>query len=156
MKSLQIIIILLSVFIVKEAHSQRKEFVAETKSENYYEEIPFEFVKNKIIVPVEIEGKTYRFFLDTGAPNTITREIADRINAKHLKTTMLFDANGNTDSTDIVSVDNLKFGNIVFEHIPTIVSGEHMEQWIACLGLDGCIGSNMLLNSQISVSIHYL
>ena len=38
--------------------------IGEVKSKKYYEEISIEFIKDKVIVPLSIEGKDYRFILD--------------------------------------------------------------------------------------------
>ncbi|MDR1763872.1 MAG: hypothetical protein LBR64_07995, partial [Dysgonamonadaceae bacterium] len=39
---------------------------------NFTDSIPFEFINNRIIIPVIIEGDTLRYIFDTGASMTIT------------------------------------------------------------------------------------
>ena len=40
-------------------------------------DINFEFIKEKIIVPVKIAGKNYRFLLDTGGILEVSQELQD-------------------------------------------------------------------------------
>src|SRR5690606_13265934 len=60
---------------------------------NYFEEISFEVVHDKIIVPITIDNKTYRFILDTGAPNLISEKVAKEINLKSHQSISIKDAN---------------------------------------------------------------
>lgn len=75
-KNLFLIVIILTTKVFSQNINMN---IGATKSKNYYQEITFEFIKNKIIIPVEIDGKTYKFLLDTGAPNMISKEIHDLI-----------------------------------------------------------------------------
>jgi hypothetical protein len=127
--------------------------IGETKVENYFEEFSFEFVKDKIYVPVEIEGKTYRFILDTGAPNIISKELNDLIKPKLIKSIPITDASGKKENLNVVSVKELKFGNILFEQTATLVYDLNSSPIFKCLGIDGFIGSNMLRNSIIQINV---
>ncbi len=42
-------------------------------SRKYLSSINYRDVRGKIIIPVEIEGNTYSFIFDTGAPNLISK-----------------------------------------------------------------------------------
>ena len=95
--------------------------IGEVKSKDYYEEVGFEFIKDKIIVPVSIEGKEYRFILDTGAPNIISNEINNLISPKLIKTIPVSDASGKKENLKVVSVKNLILGNIEFINTATLV-----------------------------------
>ena len=127
--------------------------IGETKSVNYFEESDFEFIKDKIIVPVEIQGLTYKFILDTGAPNIISQEINELINPKLLKTIPITDASGKKENLNVVSVEKLKFGNITFENTATLVYDLNSNPIFQCFGIDGFIGSNMLRNSIVQIDL---
>ncbi len=127
--------------------------IGETKSINYFEESDFEFIKDKIIVPVEIQGLTYKFILDTGAPNIISQEINELINPKLLKTIPITDASGKKENLNVVSVEKLKFGNITFENTATLVYDLNSNPIFQCFGIDGFIGSNMLRNSIVQIDL---
>jgi len=69
----------------------------ECKSKNYLDSINFEVVKEKIIIPVEINNKVYRFILDTGAPNMISKELYDELKPQLIKGIPIKDANEKID-----------------------------------------------------------
>jgi len=88
-------VILLLTLISSHIYSQNIDLnIGKVNSKEYYEEVGFEFIKDKIIVPVSIEGKEYKFILDTGAPNIISNEINNLISPKLIKTIPVSDANG--------------------------------------------------------------
>ena len=133
-------------------YSQNKGLnIGYTKSKNYFEEFHFDFIKNKIIVPVEIEGVTYKFILDTGAPNIISEELNKVINPKPLQIIPVTDANGKRNKLSVVSVKTLKFGNIIFKNTATLVYNLNTNPILKCFGIDGFIGSNMLRHSIIQI-----
>ncbi len=127
--------------------------IGETESINYYEEFDFDFIKDKIFVPVEIQGITYNFILDTGAPNIISKEINDIINPKLLKEIPITDASGKKENLNVVSVEKLKFGNITFVNTATLVYDLNSNPVFKCSGIDGFIGSNMLRNSILQIDL---
>ena len=73
-----------------------------TQEQNYYSEIQFEYVNGKIIIPVIINEITYRFLLDTGAPNLITKKLTSILNPKSLQEIKVNDANHNKSSMNVV------------------------------------------------------
>ena len=121
------------------------------KSKNYYEEISFEFEKNKIIIPVEIEGKTYRFLLDTGAPNIISSEVLQAIKPEVVATIPTNDANRKKQNLDVVSLKSLKLGAVEFENTAALVYDLNGSDIFKCFGIDGFIGSNLLRQSIIQI-----
>ena len=125
--------------------------IGKTKAENYFEKIAFEFVKEKILIPVKIEGKTYRFILDTGAPNVISKEIYDLLKPKLLKSIPISDANDKEKNLDVVLLEKLEIGNITFEQTATLVYDLNSNPIFKCSGADGFIGSNMLRNSIVQI-----
>ncbi len=124
-----------------------------TKSKNYYSEIDFEWVLNTIIVPAKINGKTYRFILDTGAPNVISKRIYNLIKPKIIDSISISDINNIKKKMPLVSIKNIIFGGISFENIPTLVYDYDNATIYKCFQIDGVIGSNMLRNSIIQFNL---
>jgi predicted aspartyl protease len=144
--------IYLFIFVTATVFAQDIDLnIGETKSKNYFEEFDFEFIRDKIIVPVEIQGVTYKFMLDTGAPNIISKEINDFIKPQLLKTIPITDASGIKAKLKVVSIEKLNFGNIIFENTATLVYDLRANFVFKCFGIDGFIGSNMLRNSIIQI-----
>lgn len=48
-------------------------------------EIDFEYLKQKIIIPVEIDNQTYRFCLDTGSISVISNELQKKLSLKRVE-----------------------------------------------------------------------
>ena len=108
---------------------------------HFYQELPYEEINGKIIIDVEIAGHIHKFLLDTGAPFTISDEIATELGVSANKESSLTDAVGNTAPIKITSVKNVKLGNIAFNNVPALIGTNLL---FKCFGVDGCIGSNLL------------
>jgi len=123
------------------------------QTKDYYSEISFEYVKSKIIVPVEIEGKNYRFLLDTGAPNIISQELSQIIKNDSLATIPITDINQKKKDLKVVSIPKLVLGDVVFENSAALVYDLKLNKIIDCFQIDGFIGSNMLRNSIVQIQL---
>ena len=122
------------------------------RSGSYFEEIKFEFVNNKIIIPVTIEGTKYRFLFDTGAPNVISKDISDKLKPKVLKTTQTRDAAGNTSDLSIVQIPEIFIGNTPFKNTKALTYDLNSIDVFRCYDIDGFIGSNLLRNSIVQIN----
>jgi hypothetical protein len=119
-----------------------------TDAKNYYEEIPYENINGKIFISGEIVGKKHRFLFDTGAPCSISKELAAELNAKALHKDLITDAYLHSDSATIVELNDLKLGGLTFNHIPTITL---FPDFYKCYHIDGVIGSNLFRHSIVSI-----
>ena len=147
-----LILVLFSSFFTS-TYAQSKSFKkGKVKSKNYLEELHFEFEKNKIVIPVDIQGKTYRFLLDTGAPNIISKEVREAIQSKHKVTISTSDANKISQDLDIVIIESLKLGSVEFQNFSTLVYDLNGSDIFKCFEIDGFIGSNMLRHSIIQIN----
>jgi predicted aspartyl protease len=145
--------ILIIVCIHFQIFSQNVNFDSGTiQAQKYFEEISYELVNGKIILPVIINGKTYRFILDTGAPNIISKKILEELNIKQLNSINVSDANNLTESMQSVEIPNLKIGNLTFENQIALVYDFDNHNLLSCYKIDGFIGSNLLRNSSIKIS----
>jgi predicted aspartyl protease len=122
----------------------------ETTQTAYFSIVKFENIGGFMIVKATIRGETYRFLLDTGAPNTISKALYEKLKPTILSDEKMMDSNGVLNGTKMVNIEELTFGNIVFNNIPTAVFEDFM--LLECLQIDGFIGSNMLRNSIIQIS----
>lgn len=119
--------------------------------EEYRTDIPFEERSGLIIVPVEAGGKTRYFLLDTGAPNVITPELAKELKTKTLKKLNVRDINGRVNKQQLVSIDSMQLGGISFYHTAAIVADLNAQTELACLGIDGLIGANLLKGACLRI-----
>ncbi len=150
----QYIFALLSLFFIHtSAYTQKNLNKGKALDKEYYTEIAFEYLKGKIIIPVVIEGVTYRFLLDTGAPNLITSKLKNSIKTRALKTNIVRDANNKKRTMKVVSIPRLTLGEITFKNIPNLVYELDENIIFDCFDIDGFIGSNLLRNSVLHINL---
>lgn len=140
------------VFLSTSVGAQKKLFNSGTASpKNYFEEIPLEVINHKLIIPVEIQGETYRFLLDTGAPNMLSEELYQKIQPEVIQEINVSDANGIQKPLEVIVVPALKIGEVTFTNNPALVYNDDENSIFDCFEIDGIIGSNLLRNSIVQI-----
>ncbi len=152
-ENMKFILSILSLFLFVNIHSQNTNLNKGKSSKQYFESIPIEIVKNKIILPVDIQGKTYRFILDTGAPNVISNELKEILNTSKTKTISITDANGKQNQLELILLDKLKIGTVEFTKTPTLIYDLNADPVFKCFKVDGFIGSNLLRHSILQINM---
>ena len=148
-KNWSILIVLLSLF----AKAQDVNFDAGSiKEKKYLEVIKFESVYDKIIIPVVINGNEYRFLLDTGAPNVISKKVLQELNLDASKSITVNDANNLVQNIQAVDIPVIKIGNLTFENQVALVYDLENHNLLSCFKIDGFIGSNLLKNSILKIN----
>jgi len=123
----------------KKAFQRGEVITAEFK-----ETIGVEVRMRLMIVPVTIEGKTYRFLLDTGAPFSISEELQENLNFDTISRGSIRDTEHNKKEVALVRVDSIMIGNIPFTVQSALVLGFQSNPILKCMGLDGIVGSNLM------------
>jgi len=118
----------------------------------YYEVIPYQTEIGKIIIPVSINDKTYRFLLDTGAPNLFSPELLKELKINEGDSINVSDANNQGQKMKFVVVPQVKIGNLVFENQAGLIYDLEKHNLLSCYKIDGFIGSNLLRNSIIKIN----
>lgn len=118
----------------------------------YYEVIPYETEIGKIILPVTINDKTYRFLLDTGAPNLFSPQLLKELNVAEGDSINVNDANNQDQKMKFVVVPQVKIGNLIFENQAGLIYDFEKHNLLSCYKIDGFIGSNLLQNSIIKIN----
>ncbi len=126
-------------------------FNSGTTQTDFFTEFNYEWINEKIIIPVEIEGQTYRFVLDTGAPNIITTNLNEKITTNFQQRILITDANNKKDSLDLVTIPLMKIGGISYKDMPSLVNKKDANFIFDCFEIDGFIGSNLLRNSIVQI-----
>ena len=119
----------------------------------YYTEVPFEFIKEKIVIPVEINGETYRFLFDTGAPNFISTGLYESLESEIISKIHTTDANSLVDSLIVTNIDELVIGKIRFKDFNALVYDIESNMALGCYDFDGIIGSNLLVHSIVDIDL---
>lgn len=107
----------------------------------FYQEIPYETINHKIIIPAEVEGIKGKYLLDTGAPVCLTYTRMKKGPEKESVAQRVKDAHNNEIVYRSVRLHSVKVGNTEFGEIPALVfdEGNPLEYF----GIDGIIGSNL-------------
>lgn len=150
----QIKYILLFLFIPGLFFSQSLSLqLGNVEQKNYYQEVDFELLNNKIILPVTINGKTYKFLLDTGAPNLLSKRVLNELGISNTQKINVFDANNNIDTLQMVQIPSMKMGNLNVLNNVALISDLDSHPILKCFKLDGFIGSNFFKNSILKISL---
>ena len=118
----------------------------------YRDTLPIEYIKDKMILPVRINGKVRRFIFDTGALTVISESLFQEMDYAVMGKDHFHDIHRNRDSSLLVRTGVMKMGNIPFNQVPAIVYDLESLPW-SCFQIDGIIGSNMLRNAAIQVDL---
>ncbi|WP_396169009.1 retropepsin-like aspartic protease [Flavobacterium sp.] len=147
-KKITFLIVFLSQYCIAQNVDFDKGTVLQKK---YYEVIQYESVLDKIIIPVTINGKNFRFLLDTGAPNLISNEVLQELNSESLKSIIANDSNNLNQSMQLVVIPKIKIGELTFEDQIALVFDLKNHNLLSCYNIDGFIGSNLLKNSVLKI-----
>jgi hypothetical protein len=110
----------------------------------FIDTVKTEVVNGLHIVPVEIEGRTYRFLFDTGATFSISEKVQQRMNYKTVSKGSLIDSDNNRQQVNYVQVDSIFIGHTPFTAQTAFVADFTANPVINCLEIDGIIGSNLM------------
>lgn len=95
-----------------------------------------------MIVSVEIKGKKYRFLFDSGAPTSISTDLQNELGFNLISKGKLSDSDNNISKFGFVRIDSLFIASIPFYDQTAFVGDFSANPTLACLDLDGIVGSN--------------
>lgn len=151
MRTLYVILFVL-IFLPSGANSQRVKLnKGKSASKKYLSSVKYKELRGKIIIPVEIQGSTYSFLFDTGAPNLITEELSNKISAKQLNLITVRDASDSSRKMKVISIPSIRIGSVEFNDTPTLVNDTENNFILDCFKVDGIIGSNMVRRSVVHI-----
>lgn len=104
----------------------------------------FETAFDLIIIPVEINGKRYRFLFDTGAPMVISEELQNELGLKSVNQGNVSDSQGKRNKEDYVWLDKMTIGGVDFLKTGSLVANLNLAPEIHCIQIDGIIGANLM------------
>lgn len=116
----------------------------EVAEKQFSETIDIVIHKGLILVPVRIEGKEYRFLIDTGAPFSISNQLQNDHNFKVVSKGNIVDSDHNRKKVNWSRVDNISIGKVSFMNQTAFIGDFEANPVLKCLGIDGIIGSNLM------------
>ena len=140
---IRLLVTLLIVLTVGCKSSKRFFDSGYVNSKNEIEEINIYFINNLPLCQVEINGKTYNFLVDTGAPTAISDEIFQNLKLKESHKSSMTDSQNKKRQEKFVVIPQIKIGNLIFKDIGSaVIKIENNE--LKCFGFDGIVGANLL------------
>lgn len=106
--------------------------------------IPIDFAYGVPLCIVSIDGKMYKFLIDTGAPTCISEELFAELGLKIKASLPVRDSQKNRQKQNITSIARMEVGDLVYTDVGCLVVNFNKQEMIRCLGLDGIIGSNTM------------
>ena len=139
------VLTLLFVFILFTQCSTNKFFQhGEVVLTKEVETLSIDFSNKLPIVQVEINGKTYHFLIDTGAPTVISQAIYNELNLKPEMKKKVTDSQNQKQTQIFTLLPEMKVGDIIFNNIPAAVVDWTENYTLMCFKLDGILGANQM------------
>ncbi len=113
-------------------------------TQKFKSEVHFQFLKGDIIIPVEIEGKTYNFILDTGASCMIDGELAKVLSTTKIGKSKHIDVNNHTVWNKLRSLPSVTIGDVKFQDFAFSDMDFKSISESTCMPIHGFIGRNLL------------
>ena len=111
-------------------------------------EIPFELTASgHIMLKVKIKGVYRKFIFDTGAPNAISKQLAEELKVKSLVKTKAVDAQKKEQGLHLVQLDSVFINEVCFVNTSALIIDFKQSNEIKCFGADGIIGNNLMKNA---------
>ncbi len=116
----------------------------EVTQKHFFAKIPFNSKLDLMIIPVEINGQSYQFLFDTGAPTVISNEVFQNLAKASLGKRKAGDSQGSSQKLEFVVIDSLRIGGVNFTNTAALIADLKAAVEINCLKIDGIIGANLM------------
>lgn len=116
------------------------------KQEEFQTTLDYEYQFGVIIVKSKIDGETYRFILDSGAPSIgLNDSVASTLDVEQKSTVEAGDTHGKSNDLPLVKLDHISLGGVQFKNMAAFVSRDLQETFpFKCMDIDGIIGTNLM------------
>lgn len=116
----------------------------EITEKEFITRVPFEFRLGLIVIQVEIQGQQYDFIVDSGAPNVISSDLAQKLNISSDIQQKTKDSQGGSADLGFTTIPEIVIGGIHFKNTGTAIADLQQSTEIGCLRIDGFIGANLM------------
>ena len=119
---------------------------------NYTTVIPYENINGKLIIKVDINGKPYRFIIDTGAAMTLVdKKILDDSNHSTFSVPVV-DQSGKEELLPVIKLNHIRIGHANFSEVPVITMDTDENPVFRCFNVDGILGNHLLAYAIVRIS----
>jgi hypothetical protein len=107
---------------------------------NYCQEIIFDDKQRLIMLDVTIDGVTYHFALDTGAPTMISDDLAKKASITEKCEVSSSDSQGNKSTAVFSKVKGMQFDQISYRNQGVAIYDFKQMRELSCFKFDGILG----------------
>jgi len=111
---------------------------------SFYETVPAEMDLDLMFVRVKINGKDYRFLFDSGAPFSISSEVAKAIGFRATGSSITSSSGLKKGRLKYGLLKKVQIGDITFNNVTSYVIDFKRSIILDCLNFDGIVGSNLM------------
>ncbi|MTI21813.1 hypothetical protein E1176_12345 [Fulvivirga sp. RKSG066] len=140
--------ILLLLFALSACGAGSKWVETKIPQQLFLETIPVDMNVDLMFATVTIKGNNYRFLVDTGAPFSISAEVAKEIDFQPTGSSVTSSSGLRKGRLNHGKINEVNIGPISFKNVTSYVIDFKQSIILDCLGFDGIIGSN-LMNSCV-------
>lgn len=108
--------------------------------QDFVDTIDIEFDRHRLLLPIEIDGKKYRFLFDTGATQGVIFTNNRIPYIKEVGNVVSFDINNHSDTVRVVQLPTFRLGSLVVDGYLAIVGRSSA----VTRGYDGIIGFDLI------------
>ncbi|MDH6253519.1 putative aspartyl protease [Chryseobacterium sp. H1D6B] len=139
------ILYLFFAFYIITISGQGKKFfeTGEVILKNPVEKINLKYTNQLPFVQVSINGKSYNFLFDSGAPTVISSAVYKELNLEKLHKSKVKDSQKNKQEQIFTELPEMIVDNVVFKNIGAIVMDFTVSE-MECFKMDGIIGANQM------------
>ncbi len=148
MKKIFYLLILLfslsSCFMSKTVRLAKKGAVVE---KHFDKTIPFEYIKDYIVIEVSIQNRPFHFVFDTGAfVSALDKKSLEGIALDVKSHSKIGSSSGKAQKTDMVLINELNIGGIRFQNTGAVLldMSESLNALGGCYHIDGVLGNNVM------------
>ncbi|MET3535066.1 retropepsin-like aspartic protease [Chryseobacterium limigenitum] len=137
----QLFLILFTILI----SAQGKRFFeeGEVQLKNPVEKINLTYASDLPFVKVNINGKTYNFLFDSGAPTVISNAIYSELNLEKKHKSKVKDSQKNKQEQIFTQLPEMLVDNVMFKNIGVVVMDFNSSE-LGCFKIDGILGANQM------------
>lgn len=118
-----------------------------------FEKIKVDVYSSAVIVPIIIEGKTYNFQLDTGAPTGISQELYSDLCLNSLDSVSATDYYGNNSWVHRTILPRIQIGNSTFSGINSGIVKPIQSLFLCDKKIDGYLGSDFFHDKMLMINL---
>lgn len=120
---------------------------------NLYEKVKVDVYRNSIIIPIIINGKSYNFQLDTGAPTCLSEELFSTLGLQAKDTLHALDYYDNHKLVKTSILSKIQIGSVKFRNVKVSIIRPVQDLMFCNVKIDGYLGSDFFADKILLIDI---